>query len=347
MTMFKRLNPLLIGGLAAFCLSGTPALAKVEILFNVITPPTHVINSGILQPLFDEVKAKTEGRVVFNVAPNSLAPPPRQLDAVNTGIADGAFVFNPFIQKRVPFLGVSLLPLVGNTGEARAVALWRVYQKYYKDSADFGGAHVLGFFGGPSLDTFFSLNDQPITSMASLAGKKLWSTPATAADALGRLGLKVVTGPTVRAYEIVSSGTVDAIGGLSFHEVDTFKLLQFTKSASIVSGGIAGSTFTVMVSKAKWDTIPTADQKIMMDIFGENLARRSVAWDKAMEASKKVFEKEPGRTIQVVGGEFMETLRKAWVPMQDDWVKEVSGLKADGPAALKFYIDQVTALDKR
>lgn len=321
-----------------------PALAqdKVEILFNRFAPPTHVLHAGVLDPLLKEVEEKTQGRVVFKLPSNSLAPPPRQLDAVNRGIVDGAYIYNPFLARRVPLITLSLLPLLGDTGESRAVALWRTYRKYFAGKANYGAAHVLGFVGAPSMG-IFSL-EKPIKTVDDLKGLKVWSTPATAAQALKKLDLSVVTSPVVGVYELVSKGTVDVIGALSFNDVDSFRVAQFTKSATVVPGGVAGSTFTVFVSKAKWDKISDADKKLVMEVFGENLARRSRAWDKENTVSRRAYEKA-GKPIMTLGSDSMAKLREAWLPMHKAWVAAAKKQGVDGESALRYYIEQVKSVE--
>lgn len=318
------------------------AAAKTEILFNLFTPPRHIINTGILGPWIKAVEAATEGRVTFKVPPKSVAPPPRQMDSVRRQVVDMAFQYNGLIRKQAPLIQISFLPMISRTGEASSLALWRTHNKFFAPRQEFKGVHLLGFFGGHGGD-MCSLKD-PIESVAALKKLKMWTLPGYPAQALTRLGVTVVPGPAVRIYPIVSKGIVDGVSGLSVKEVIRFNAIQFVKSCTVLAEKIQTPTFSVLINPKKWASIPEADRKIITKMAGEPLARRSRAWDTADKAGPAEAEKM-GKTIMRPSADFAAALRKAWVPLHTDWVKEASGLGVDGKAALDFYVEQSRKVD--
>jgi TRAP-type C4-dicarboxylate transport system substrate-binding protein len=319
-----------------------PASAKTELLFNLFTPPRHIINTGVLGPWIKAVEKATEGRVTFKVPPQSVAPPPRQMDSVRRQVVDMAFQYNGLIRKQAPLIQVSFLPMISRTGEASALALWRTHNKFFAPKQEFKGVHLLGFFGGHGGD-MCSLKE-PIDSVAALRKLKMWTLPGYPAQALTRLNVVVVPGPAVRIYPIVSKGIVDGVSGLSVKEVIRFNAIQFVKSCTVLTEKIQSPTFSVLINSKKWASIPERDRKIITEMAGEALARRSRAWDTADKAGPAEAEKM-GKTIIRPSAAFAAALRKAWTPLHAGWIKEASGRGIDGKAAFDFYVEQAKKVD--
>ena len=75
-------------------------------MFTPLASPTY---TKVLAPWFDDIEKATQGRVKINRPPQSLAPPPEQLNMVVSGVADGAFQFNAFLQKSHPLIQIGSL----------------------------------------------------------------------------------------------------------------------------------------------------------------------------------------------------------------------------------------------
>lgn len=319
-----------------------PAAAQTEILFNLFTPPRHIINTGVLGPWIKAVEKATEGRVTFKVPPQSVAPPPRQLDSVRSQVVDMAFQYNGLIRKQAPLIQVSFLPMISRTGEASSLALWRTHNRFFKTKDEFKGVHLLGFFGGHGGD-MCSLKD-PIDSVAALKKLKMWTLPGYPAQALTSLGVVVVPGPAVRLYPIVSKGIVDGVSGLSVKEVIRFNAIQFVKSCTVLTEKIQSPTFSVLINPKKWASIPARDREIITAMAGEPLARRSRAWDTADKAGPEEAKKM-GKAIVRPSATFAAALREAWTPLHSSWIKEATSLGIDGKAAFDYFVEQAKTVD--
>jgi len=324
-------------------LSAQSASAKVKLVFCNFAPPKHILSSGIVKPWLKDIEKATEGRVAIRYIPGCrMAPPPLQLVMTQKGTADGAFVFNAFLRKLVPSTQISIHPQMAETGTGRAVALWRMYQKFVKDKSKYGNVEMVGFFGSPD-GYWYSMSDKPILSVAALKPIKIWTLPSVPAQALKMAGANIVPGPAVRVFPIVSKGVVDAFSGLNTSEIKAFKIDKYAKSATRIPGGWFGGTFSTFFNKKKWDTIPARDQAIIRKLAGEALARRSFAWDKVEGTAKAGFLKS--RKIHDMPAAEMAKLRKLWAPLYTGWIKSVSDKGIDGKAALDFYRQQAKAVD--
>ena len=334
--MFAR--RVLLGSAALMGISaGGSAQAAETVLFNSFAPPKHTINTAIIGPWFKEIEKVTEGRVKIKVPAKNLAPPPRQFDVVTQQIADGAYIFTAFLQKRVPLIQLSIHPLISTTAEANAVALWRTYKKFFEVKNQYKGVVLLGFFSGTGAD--IASMKGPITSVDDLKKMKVWSLPGIPGRALSSLGVTIVPGPAVRIYPIVSKGTVDAFSGLSIAEAYRFKVAQFAKSFTYIDGHIFAPSFSAFVSPAKWNKISKQDRARIMEVSGEALARRSRGWDDWARPFDEQFKKD-GKQVLRASPAMMAKLRKAWAPFKGEWIAMANKHGVDGKAAYDYFIEQ-------
>jgi TRAP-type C4-dicarboxylate transport system substrate-binding protein len=329
----------LLGAAAVTAGAAVPAHAADEILFNFFAPPKHIMNTGITIPWTKAVEKATNGEVKFKIPPKSIAPPPRQFDIVRTRTTDMAVQFNGFLRKRASLVQLSLLPLMGRSGEAHAVALWRTYKKFFEKKNQFAGVKLLGFFGGPPGDMCSLKEDKPIDSVATLKSMKMWSLPAYPAQALNRFGVTVVPGPAVRIYTIVSKGIVDGYSGLGLQEAIRFNVAQYTKSCTIIPGSVFTPTFSMFINPKKWASLSKANKAAIEKLSGEYIGHLTHNWDKIdIKGADNLRAK--GIKVTEAPKKFADALRKAWSPMHQAWIKEANKLGVDGKAAFDYFREQ-------
>ena len=322
---------------AAMVLAGAaPLAAETTVLFNVFTPLASPTYTKVLGPWMQQVETVTQGRVKMNKPPQSLAPPPEQLNMVRAGVADGAFMFNAFLQRSHPLLQMAFLPGTMTSGRADAVALWRTYQKYFAQKNPYPGIQLLGFFASPP-GHIYNIEKKPIQSLADLKGKKAWSLPGMTAQAMGRTGAAIVPGPAVRMHEIISKGVVDAFCCIEYGDLNAFKVIQYVGAVTEVEGAVFSPKFSVFMSAAKWAQISAADRAAIMNISGEALARRSAGIDEGNAALKKKYIADGGIVVPATPA-FNAELKAAWKPLVEQWMADAAKLGVNGREALDFYL---------
>lgn len=335
--MFKGLVAAILAGIAL-----PAAAAHVTILFNSFEPPTGVI-PGIIRPWAREVAKVTDGRVTVTIPPTSLAPPPRQWELVTQGVADAAYVFNPFMQNKWVLPQMAGLPFLGvpdATARSTAIGLWRTYEKYFRKAHEYKQVHLLGFVAGTPVQ-FFSLN-KPIVSLASLKDEKIFSPPQLA-KAFAALGAVPVVGPVVKIHDQVSSGIVDMVGGVGYHSMKAFHAMSYVKSATDVPGGIALPTFSVFIGNHKWQSISKADRAAIMSISGARLGALSARWDKLARKVRQEFL-HSGRAHFVASPQFVATARRKTEFVTADWLRQARARGVNGKAAIAYFKRQVKQL---
>jgi TRAP-type C4-dicarboxylate transport system substrate-binding protein len=312
-----------------------PVNAETKIIFNNFTPPKFIITPGIINPWIKEINEALAGEVVFKVPAKSLGAPPRQKDIITQGIADGAFIFNAFLSNSVPHLKFSIMPKMSTTAEADGVALWRTYQKYFAPKNAFKDVHLLSFFDGPGGD-IFTMQDKPIRTVEDIKNMKLWTLPFSLSQMLKQLNVAVVPGPAVRIYPIVSKKTVDGFVGLDMYAIYGFNVAQFVKSATHVEGYVYNPTFSVMLSKKKWNGFSKKARDTITKLSGERLSRRAKTWDDVVNKSKAKYLAS-GKKYYQADKSLNDAVSKISEGMVAGWIKQMKGLGIDGKAAIAFF----------
>lgn len=344
-TVFSKARHALLASLTTAILGIGSAHAQVEILFSAFTPPNDVINTGIVQPWAKQVEAVTEGRVKIRFSPTSLAPPQQQWEMVTQGIADAAYLFNGLQQNRLLLPQLAHLPFLSPSAEASAVALWRTHEKYFAEKNEYSDVVLMGLIVGPT-GQFYSLTDRPIESAEGVRNLKTWGLPGVPARALDRLGASVVPGPAVRIHDIVSKGVVDAFEGIGPYHADAYNAGQFAKSITQVPGGISAPSFSLIMSKRKWESIPEKDRQLIRSVSGEMLARACAIYDKVnAEALQRMVK--AGTKAMTASPAFVADLQSAWAGLEADWIASAQKRGVDGKAALAYFREQLKAAEKR
>lgn len=322
-------------------LVAAPTAAQERIIFNCFFPPQHYACTQWAPELKNRIETATEGRVKVNTPPKSLAAPPDQYDGVVGGVMDGAFQFNAFIANQVPGVQFSLLPFAGTLeSEATNPALWTTYQKFFAEKNEYGDAVILAYVSTNGAE-IYSMTDDPIDSIDDIANRKMWGLPGVVANTLKEAGSPVVAGPAVQMLEIISKGVVDGYAGVPLSSLVSFKLLDYTKSATLLEGKLFQPTFSVMVSRAKWEKISPEDQEAIMAVMGADFG----AWaggiqDEINEAGRAKIE---AAGIQMIDGapELEAELRRLGQPMIDAWIAQVAEMGVDGQEVLDFYAAEI------
>ncbi|WP_191601340.1 TRAP transporter substrate-binding protein DctP [Marinomonas algicola] len=317
--------------------SSTSVLQAKELIFNNFFPPSHFIH-GVMNEWISDVAEATDGRVTFIVPAGTLAPPPQQLSAVKSGIADVAMTANIFIQKQVPVLSYSSLPFLVSNAEAASVANWRTYEKFLANKAPLKkyGVEMLSVFNY-SGGNLYGLEDKPIETIEELKSKRLWALPGYTANNIKNIGVSPVTGPAVKVSEVVSKGVVDAFYGISYESVTDFKASPYTKN--IVQFPFAGTStsFSLFINKRTWSKISEEDQMLIKQLSGEALSRK--VGKAAANASLVALTAMELSGIKVIPGsqDLYQGLQHAAKPLFTDFVKKADKIGVNGNEMLNFF----------
>jgi TRAP-type C4-dicarboxylate transport system substrate-binding protein len=230
------------------------------------------------------------------------------------------------------------LPFVGHDDPvASAVAMWDTYQKFFADKpGQFDKVVLLSVSSLPGSD-IWSTTDAPIDSVAELARRKMWAPPGPPANLLKGAGAAVVAGPAVQMLELITNGVVDGFAAIDRGNVDQLKLSGYVKSATHFDRTIALGTFAFFVSKTKWDTISSADQKAIREALGRDYAAWVSMEPRRLYLAALKRQTEAGIRTVDAGPEFTAAMKKIGQADVDRWKAQVAGMGVDADAVVAFY----------
>ncbi|MDP2087370.1 MAG: TRAP transporter substrate-binding protein DctP [Gemmobacter sp.] len=330
------------GLLAALIAGAQPAASETTIVFNNFLSPNDALWTDVMLPWIADVEKATEGRVKFTVPASSLAPPPELLNAVQQGVADGAFQMVSFLRAAHPELQMPLLPMTYFGNEETSVALWRTYEKFFKGKNDLKDVELLGLVTTPP-NSLINMKPTPFQSVADIKGVKFWSLPGIPAETLTALGAVVTPGPAVRMYEVISGGVVDAFCCINYESLEVFNVAQYIGAGTDIPGHLFAPAFAVFVRADVFAGISAEDQAAIRAVSGEVLARRGSFGD-PVEAAARQRIAAMGKTVVPASETFVAELEAAVAPVRAAWIEATKAKGIDAAAALDYYLAQQAAV---
>ncbi|SDI36788.1 TRAP transporter substrate-binding protein [Lutimaribacter saemankumensis] len=267
--------------------AATASFAEENLVISSWLPPTHPINTEMLQGLADMMAEATGGEVTAEIK-MGLAPPPAQMDLVMDGAADVTIIFHGYQPGR--FVATKLIELPGYEGnaEAASVAYWRVHEAHLAQLDEHRGVKLIGLSThGPGQIH----SNKEVTSLDDLNGLKTRLGGGVSADVGAELGLVGIQVPAPKVYETLDSGAADAVA-MNMGERISFKLNEVAKNVYEMPGGFYRGSFAVLMSQEKFDSLPEAAQKALEEnVFGEPFSRMmGKAWDDSDDRARKATE---------------------------------------------------------
>lgn len=336
---------IIVAAAGACMVLASTAKAETTINYNIFVPPSHFM-WDVMRDWAAQVEDASGGDLKIAFTAKSVAPPPKILDAVRKGAADGGFMANVFSQKFAPGTGISMQPWIhrGDAGAA-GVALWQVYNKYFMEHDNWKGVELLGLFHFAAAN-MCSVDGAPLENVEALKERKLWALPGTTAAMLTSLDIAVSSGPAVQIQELVSRNVVDAYAGITYDAIDKFGAGPYTKYCIEFTPAPTSTNFSHFISSKVWDRLDADDQQVLRDLSGEHLARMVGAAINAAQAKSKDKLMAEGVEIREPSAELLSGLEAASEPVIAAWVKSVEAYGVDAAAALeevRTVTEQLTA----
>ena len=123
-----------------------------------------------------------------------------------------------------------------------------------------------------------------------------------------------------------------------------FNVVQFTRSATDIPGGVFAPTFAFFVHNDVWSQISPEDQVAIQSVSGEVMARNAGAADPLSAEARDRFVAGGGQVIEA-SPEFVAALDAVWAPIHQGWIDAATAAAVDGTAALAFYREQMAAVE--
>jgi TRAP-type C4-dicarboxylate transport system substrate-binding protein len=330
----KRFLLLAVAGLCLPFVLSASVSAQVELRYSTWDPPTHEMRANGVHIWAEEVEKVTNGRVKIRFLPKPTGAPPAHYDLLVDGAIDIANIIPGYTPGRFHLHKLMEFPLLTDNPEARAVAFWRVYSKFFEKANEIGDLKLLAVW---STDSGVIHNHRkPITSVADLNGLKLRVANDTIGAIAQSLGASPLFAPVTQLHDLLSRGVADG-AFIGFEGIKNFKLDRVLKYTTVVPGGMYATGFYLTVNRKAWDKIQPEDQKAILDISGEKLTQMvGKGWKLANQRGLEVM-KQANFEVVTADANFVEAVRKAWAPLEAEWIAEANKKGVDGAAAIEAY----------
>ncbi len=333
----------LIGAAAAALMSSvTFAQAETKLTISSWAPPTHGINALMWPRLIEKIEKATDGRVTAEIK-YKLAPPPAQFDLVQDGAADLTWIFHGYNPGR--FVATKMIELPGYEGnaEAASVAYWKAHEKFFKGADEHKGVMLVALHthGPGQLQT-----SKDVKSLADVKGLKLRLGGGVSGDvgtALGATGIRV---PAPKVYETLASKAADGVM-MPMEGRKGFKLTEVAKNVYEMPGGFYRGSFAIVMNSDKFKSLPEADQKALMGVFGEEASKLAgQVWDEIDAIGVEATKAASDNSMMVASDADQAAYAKIAEGIREKVMKEVDAKGVDAKAAHDFISKEMANYGK-
>ncbi|HLH94095.1 MAG TPA: TRAP transporter substrate-binding protein DctP [Xanthobacteraceae bacterium] len=159
--------------------------------------------------------------------------------------------------------------------------------------------------------------DVPVASLRDLRGKRIRANNPIEAAALARLGMSAVVLPIGKTAEAISRGTIDGAAS-ALGPLTDFGLGGVVNYHYFVRLG--PSVRSLLMSRAKFESLPKAGQDAIRRYSGEWLAEHFVDEDEAYnEALLERLRSDPQRSVIYPSSPEVEMVANAFRTMRAEW----------------------------
>lgn len=322
--------------------TGSAVQAETVLRLNNWLPPGHSQLVNVMEPWAKKVEEATEGRVKVQITDASLGAPPRQYDLAVDGVADITFGVHGYTPGRFKLSAIAELPFIGEKAEPLSVALWRTYEKHFKDANEYKDVVLLSLWTHASGRILTSEAAGAVTSLESYQGKKIRVGGGVAQKINSALGGVDVSAPANEVYEMLSQGVVDG-ALLPIEAYPSFKLTGVIKYATRIPGGFYTSPWFAVMNRAAFERLSPEDQKALMSVSGEELAKLGGrAFDQGDDKAEAIM-KTDGVEMLTASDEFVAGIKSKIGFLEDEWSKDAATLGVDAKAALETMRQEAQA----
>jgi TRAP-type C4-dicarboxylate transport system substrate-binding protein len=221
------------------------------------------------------IETSTEGRVKLDIYwSETLAKGTETVNALETGIADFAYLRTFAEPGKIPLCTASELPGISNDNWALLWAYWDLMNQP-EISAELD-KHNLKQICAILIAQQNLISRTPIRTVADVTGKKIAASGVNAEIIKGIGGVPLAMSPAEQ-YEGITRGTIDAIVA-PIDAIGAFKFYEGAKYFTQVV--ICPRMHPVVINKDAWKKLSPADQKILTELVPK---LHEIAYDTIMK----------------------------------------------------------------
>jgi TRAP-type C4-dicarboxylate transport system substrate-binding protein len=302
---------------------------EISLIFATTNVPNIHVNVQVMHPWAKRVNEQGKGVVKIDVRDGfTLANHTNFYTRALDDVVQITWGIQSQVGGKFPRSHVVGLPYLIDKAEHAAVAYWRLYKSGLLD-AEYDEIVPLFFCVIPHAAVHTS---KPLPSLDNLRGLKLTMNSKIVSDAITRLGATPISLPLPDFYEGIRRGTVDG-AVIPWTAVPPFKLHEVTSYH--VDVPLGNSIGVLFMAKKRFEALPAAARKVLMDNAGEQESRSCGAfWDKVSGEGRNMVKALGAKhTIVTLNPEQSANWRRQVEPVIAQWAKETR----DGDRVLAKY----------
>ncbi|MPZ58058.1 MAG: C4-dicarboxylate ABC transporter substrate-binding protein [Rhizobiales bacterium] len=331
-------------GLAGLALAPSSVAAQeVTLRLHTFLPPVANPVKHFMVPWAEKVNKESNGRIKVQIYPvMQLGGKPEQLlQQVRDGVVDIVWTLPGFTPGVMPKLEIFELPFLHRNTKATVLALQDYVEKHMKK--DFEPYHVLLVHAHAG--SLFMTKD-PINKVEDFQGMKLRSYSRTNAWILEALGAAPLQVALPELVPMLNKGTVS--GSILPYEIaPAVKMQDLTNYFTTLAPPqprLSTAIFTLLMNKAKYDSLPADLKKVIDNNSGRNIAPMAIeVWDRVELDGEKVMHSKSKNKFSSLGAEETAKFKKKVQPVFDRFIKLLDDSGADG----KQILADVEALEAK
>ena len=326
---------------AASVLAGlAPAASAQEsapLKFATVSPADGPLNVRLQHPWAARVNARGEASVMLDVRDGyALGNFGNIYDRVMNDVVQVASGTQGSTAGKFPLTGFVALPMLFDKPEEASVAFWRIYK-----------AGVLGPEYNDVTPLFVATMEnnglqfsRPLDNPTDLKGLKMAALSKINGEVITALGATPISMQLTDMYPALQRHLVDGLS-VAWTAYRPFKLGEvITYHVETKLGSAAAFIF---MSKKKFESLPAAGQKVLMEESGEKQSRAYGAyWTSLADEVRQEYANKPGHTTVRLTPEQNAAWQAKLQGVTDAWVKETPG-GAKVLAAFKAALADVQA----
>ena len=321
-----------------------PPGTETQLVFNRAAAPNFILNVGIVDKYLAQITQVTQGRVSFIDPPEIERNPRLQYELVLSGAVDGAYVFNGHLSKSHPLLQLPMQALMGGTAQQTALALWQLHDSHLSRTDYLDDVQLLGFIGAPAAH-IWRLKEIPVTPGENIAEMNEYTVPYfDGLDTRGAAAVQKENAAWLAEYDnekgpsmtmVMAHGAALA-GGI---------WKDNNRIVTEIENGVYTPTFSIVLSRESWNRISEADQAAILAISGEELAKRSAAWDVFDDGLKLKMLDQGLETITADKALLSELQDQSRIGLEN-WMAAADAKGISGFEAVNHYIEKLQSMNQ-
>jgi len=299
------------------------AQAQEKLTFATMTPPQAPLNTGLLRPWTQQVIARAQGALVFDIRDGTtLANFSNIYSRVLDDVVQVGFGITSQMGGNFPLAAVASLPLWDKPEEG-AVALWRLYKS---GALDEEFKEIVPLMLIPTAQPSLHFN-KALRTLDDLRGLKIMVGAKMAGDLIRTLGAVPQPFVLTDIYESLQRGTVDGVA-ISWQGVGVWKLGEVTSyHVDPTAGtGTGSGVVALFMARKRYDALPAPARKALDESSGESLSRTAAQWWHDDDAKMRARIKTDGKhQIAELSPEQAATWQQKFAPVFADFAKSRPG----------------------